>query len=143
MNKLFILTFALIISSHAFASRDSIAFFYTPKKVNVLINERGTNSRLHDFMNFFNASNELVLLSKSGDIKLGCAREVDKVACTFTFLPSVNVALDNRELHVAASMTEFGMESNDSFEMSFRSSMKDNMTLSVAGGELVIYASKK
>ncbi len=143
MNKLIFLASSLIISTQTFASRDSIAFFYTPKKVSVLINERGTNSRLHDFMDFFNADNDMVLTSKKGDIKLGCARDIDKVSCTFTFLPSENVALDNRELHVLTTLNDFGVESDDSFEMRFRSSMKDNITLTVTDGELVISASKK
>ena len=143
MNKLLILLSALTISFHTLASRDSVAFFYTAKKVNVLINERGVSSRLHAFMDFFKADTELFLVSNKGDIKLGCAREVDKVACTFTFTPSEDVSLDNRELRVVTAISEFGIEGDDSFEMSFRSSMKDNITLTIENGELVIFASKK
>lgn len=143
MKKYLILVGLFLLSTSAIASRDSIAFFYTPAKVNILINERGMDSRLHDFMNHFNAGNELILESEKGDITLGCAREINKVACRFTFTPSNNVAIENKELAVLAKMSSFGIMSDDSFEMSFRGSMKDNMSFTIEHGVLKIFASKK
>lgn len=130
-------------SVSAMASRDSIAFFYTPAKVNILINERGVNSRLHDFMNYFKAGQELIFESENGDITLGCVRDINKVACRFTFIPSSNVAIENKELSVLADMTSFRVMTKDSFKMTFLGSMKDNMSFSIENGELRILASKK
>ena len=143
MSKIIVTILFAFISTASLAQRDSVAFFYTPKKINVLINEKGEVSRLHDFMNFFKVGNELILKSEDKDIKLECAREFDRATCTFTFYPSSNVQTDNRELHVEKELTNFGVVTSDAFEMSFRGSMKDNIHLVIDNGILLISASKK
>ena len=143
MSKIIVTILFAFISTASLAQRDSVAFFYTPKKINVLINERGEVSRLHHFMNFFKAGNELILRSEDKDIKLECAREFDRATCTFTFYPSLDVQTVNRELHVEKALSNFGVETVDAFEMSFRGSMKDNIHLSIVNGFLTISASKK
>lgn len=143
MSKLLVTAFLALFSTVSLAQRDSVAFFYTPKKINVLINERGQVSRLQNFMNFFNADNVLILKSQDQDIKLECAREIDRATCTFTFYPSVNVQTVNRELHVLKDLSNFGLQTSESFAMSFKGSMKDNIHLVIENGVLNITASKK
>lgn len=143
MHKYILLPFMLVTSSLAWANFDSIAFFYSPNKVNVLINERGTSSRLHDFMNLFTDAHELVLISENNDMKIGCARSVEKVACTFTFYPSHYVRIEDKELAAAVPLMFLSPVVLDGFEMSFRSSMKDNLQLQIRDGVVVISGSKK
>ena len=143
MSKLLVTAFIALFSTVSLAQRDSVAFFYTPQKINVLINERGEVSRLQSFMSFFNAGNELILRSQDKDIKLECARMIDRATCTFTFYPSVNVQTVNRELHVMKDLANFGLDINESFEMKFLGSMKDNIHLVIENGVLNITASKK
>lgn len=143
MTKFFIILALALYSLTTLAQRDSVAFFYNHKKINVLINERGMNSRLHDFMNQFGAEGDLLLTSSDQDINLGCAREIDRVSCTFTFFPSSDVHFVDRELQVHKSLKTFGLAQENYFEMSFRSSMKDNIHLIIEDGILKITASKK
>lgn len=143
MKKFIFILILSLYSLTTLAQRDSVAFFYTPKKVNVLINERGVDSRLHAFMDYFRVDTELLLTSVDQDIQLGCAREVDRVSCTFTFHPSTDVQIANRELLVQKDLRALEVETSGSFEMSFRSSMKDNIHLTIIDGVLRISASKK
>lgn len=141
--KLVPLFLGLLFSFSAFAQRDSVAFFYRPHKIDVLLNERGEVSRLQNFMNYFEAGHELSLLSEDHDIKIQCARLVDKATCTLTFYPSTDVLTVNRELQVTKRLSSFGLERNDEFEMHFQGSMKDNFHLVINDGVLTISASKK
>lgn len=143
MYKYLTLTLMILASSFAWANQDSIAFFYSPNKVNVLINEKGTSSRLHDFMNLFTDAHELLLVSENKDMKIGCARSVEKVACTFTFYPSHYVRIDDRQLAAAVPLLFLSPSVLDNFEMNFRSSMKDNLQLHIRDGVVVISGSKK
>lgn len=132
-----------LFSFSTFAQRDSVAFFYTPQKINVLLNERGEVSRLQSFMNYFEVGHELILHSQDGDIKFECARMIDKATCTFTFYPSKDVQTVNRELRVLKDLANFNVTRTDSFEMHFQGSMKDNFHLLINDGVLTISASKK
>jgi hypothetical protein len=143
MHRPLLLISMVLISTLSWAHQDSIAFFYSPNKVNVLINERGTFSRLHDFMNLFTDTHELLLVSENNDMKIGCARSVEKVACTFTFYPSHYVRIEDSLLAAAVPLTFFTPSVLDNFEMSFRSSMKDNLQLQIRNGVVVISGSKK
>ena len=132
-----------LMASPVFASRDSIAFFYKPEKVGILINERGTSGRIHDFMDHLGASEDLYLLSKDETIMLGCKRIENAATCTFRFLPGADVLTENKELHVKTSLSNFNLEEIAYFEMKFLSSMKDNIHLEIKDGFLNIDASKK
>lgn len=143
MFKLTLTLMLSLFSAVSYAQLDSVAFFYTPQKINVLINERGEVSRLQNFMNFFNAGHELFLVSKDNDIKFACARDYDKATCTLTFYPSQDVQTQNRELRLVKSLENFDLDIQDSFTMSFRGSMKDNFHLVIENGVMTIFASKK
>lgn len=143
MKKLLLISLLMLISLPVFASRDSIAFFYKTEKVGILLNERGTNGRIQNFMDFLGAQENMLLLSKNGDVKLGCARNEENASCTFTFLPSANVETQNKELNVKISLNQFDLEVTEDFEMSFLGSMKDKLDLKVIDNELIIYAAKK
>lgn len=143
MMNLIPLLLGLIFSVSAFAQRDSVAFFYRPHKIDVLLNERGEVSRLQNFMNYFKAGHELNLLSEDQDIKIQCARIIDKATCTLTFYPSTDVFTVNRELQATKKLSNFGMERKDEFEMHFQGSMKDNFHLVINDGVMTISASKK
>lgn len=143
MHRPLLLISMVLISTLSWAHQDSIAFFYSPNKVNVLINERGTFSRLHDFMNLFTDTHELLLVSENNDMKIGCARSVEKVACTFTFYPSHNVRIEDRHLAVTVPLMFLTSMVIDDFEMNFRSSMKDSLQLQIKNGVVVTSGSKK
>ncbi len=143
MCKYLTLALMILASSLVSAGQDSIAFFYSPTKVNVLINERGATSRLHDFMNLFTDTHELVLVSENNDIKIGCERSLEKVACTFTFYPSHYVRIEDKQLVAAVPLMFLSSTVVDNFEMNFRSSMKDNLKFQIRDGVVVISGSKK
>lgn len=138
----FVLSF-LLFSTSVLANRDSVAFFYTTKKVNVLLNEKKVNSRISQFMDAVGAHDAVLLVSKDGDVRLGCAREEDRGTCTFTFYPSSTVLIENKELKVEKEVGDFNLPANLEFEMRFKGSMKDELNLSISNGRILIFAAKK
>lgn len=134
------LSLLLSLSTSALAARDSVAYFYSPQKVNVLLNERGINSRIQQFMNVLGGENELMIVT--GDMKLGCARKEDRATCTFTFYPSPTIKFINKELFVEKSLVSLELDERLEFEMSFQGSMKDQLNLRLSEGQLFIFASK-
>lgn len=137
-----ILCLGLIISTQALAARDSVAYFYSAKKVNVLLNERGFNSRIHQFLQALGEESGTLLVSADNDIRLGCAAEEDRATCTFTFYPSDAVKFEDKKLFVEKDLGSFGIDPYIEFEMSFRGSMKDQIQLRLSNGMLTIFASK-
>lgn len=141
--KNLLLLASIFISSQAMAARDSVAFFYSAKKVNILLNERASAGRIQQFMDLFKAEDSLFLINADQDVKLGCARELDRATCTFTFYPGNNVEFETKEIFFKQDLAEFGVVVSEDFEMSFESSMKDKMKLSVEDNVLYITGSKK
>lgn len=140
MLKFVVLLF--LVSTPVLGARDSVAYFYSAKKVNVLINERGFNSRIQQFMDALNEKSSMLLVSEDHDIRLGCAREEDRATCTFTFYPSSSVSLVDKKLYVHKQLLSFGITEDVEFEMIFQSSMKDQIQLRLSDGQLIIFASK-
>ena len=134
---------SLLFSTSVLANLDSVAFFYTTKKVNVLLNEKNINSRISQFMDAVGAHDSVLLVSKDGDVRLGCAREDDRGTCTFTFYPSESVLIENKELKVNKELGDFNLPADLEFEMSFKGSMKDQLNLSISNGRILIFAAKK
>ena len=133
----------LLLSTQALANRDSVAFFYTSKKVNVLLNEKKVNSRISQFMDVVGAHDNMLLVSQDGDVRLGCAREDDRGTCTFTFYPSPTVLIANKELRVDKELADFHLPDDLEFSMNFKGSMKDELNLSISNGRILIFATKK
>ena len=140
MFKFLILAFFL--STSAIAARDSIAYFYSAKKVNILINERGYNSRIQEFMDVLGIEEAMLLVSDELDVKLGCAVSDNRSTCTFTFYPSNDVKFIDKKLYVEKNLLSLGVDPALEFEMAFQGSMKDHMTLRLSEGRLTIFASK-
>jgi len=140
MFKIFCL--GLLISTQVVAARDSVAFFYSAKKVNVLLNERGFNTRIHQFLEAIGADQGVHLVSEDNDIRLGCATEDNRATCTFTFYPSSSVKIVDKKLFVNKDVSSLGIEPYTEFEMSFQGSMKDQIQLRISNGVLTIFASK-
>lgn len=134
---------ALLFSSSVFANRDSVAFFYTAKKVNILINERIIDSRISQFMDVVGSENSMLLVSEQGDVRLGCARVEERSTCTFTFYPSEDVVIANKELWVEKDLEDFNLPANLEFAMSFKGSMKDQLDLRISNGRIFIFGTKK
>lgn len=132
----------LLFSTTALAARDSVAYFYSSTKANILINERGYQSRLQQLMDVVGAGDSMLLISKDQDIKLGCARSDERTTCTFTFYPSSSVKFQNKKMYVETELTKLGLDESLEFEMSFEGSMKDQVHLRFSQGKLFIFASK-
>lgn len=141
-NFIVALTVSLLISNIAVASHDSVAFFYTAKKVGVQINERGSNGRIQQLMNHLDVSNELYLLSEDETIMLGCARTFEAASCSFRFLPGKDVVIENRSLTLATDLENLGLGELEDFSISFASSMKDRLNLEIKNGKIFITGSK-
>lgn len=135
---------AMMSVASAFASRDSVAFFYSPKKVSVLINERSLVGRLDGFMRHLGQSNSLRAISQDGSMDLGCARGDIGISCTFTFIPGQDIRIQNRSLAVLTHISALNLANNGAFQMSFASSMKDLFYFEMnENGEILMEGSKK
>ncbi|WP_408096172.1 hypothetical protein ACJVC5_14125 [Peredibacter sp. HCB2-198] len=134
---------ALVFAVSAIAANDSVAFFYKPEKVGVLINERSQTGRLSNFLNHFGNSDVLNTTSTDQKINISCARGQIGIACTFTFLPAQNIQIRDRALSVVTNVAALGLPNAGAFEMSFASSMKDKFNFAVSDkGEIRMTGSK-
>lgn len=134
---------ALVFAVSAFASSDSVAFFYNPEKVVVLINERSQTGRLNNFMNHFGNNDVLNATSADQKINISCARGQLGIACTFKFFPSEFVQIRDRSLNVVTNVAVLGLPGTGAFEMSFASSMKDKFSFNVEdNGQIHMTGSK-
>lgn len=140
MFKLLLL--GIFVSTSTLAARDSIAYFYTDKKVNILLNERGYNSRISGLMEAVGHVEAMLLVSDELDMKLGCAVADIRSTCTFTFFPSKDVQFVDKKLLVKKELASLGIDPSVEFEMTFQGSMKDHLTLRLTNGFLTIFASK-
>lgn len=133
-----LLTAAVMATKSANAATDSVGVFHRAEKVVVLINERGSHSRLQDFMNHLEAGERIVWQSADESIRIQCARNMTDASCTFLFLPSSDVQIGEKEVRAtvpSAQQIDFGM--------SFESSQGDRFELHSNGESYIIWASKK
>lgn len=129
ISTLLLLAFCSSLTATAREGRDSVAFFYRPEKVVVLINERSSSGRLIQFMEQFTFESKLVGASNDGTITFSCSRNSIEAGCRFRFLPSANVAINNRRLKTSIASEELGLSPAGTFKMNFASSMKDRFQL--------------
>lgn len=136
----FVIPLVLLFSIQTQAARDSVGVFYSPEKVNILINERGMNQRLHQFMDAMGWVDNHYWENETGTLKIHCAREDAKGVCVFTLKPSdvVNFKGKSAEAHFAEPSF-----SASPYEMTFESSMQDKFFIKVEGSEVYIWAGKK
>ena len=134
---------ALVFAVSAIAANDSVAFFYNPEKVVVLINERSHVGHLNNLLNHFGNSDVLSTSSADQKINITCARGQLGIGCTLTFFPAQNIQIRNRALNVVTNVAALGLPNAGAFEMSFTSSMKDRFNLAVShDGEIRMNGSK-
>ena len=60
--------------STSLAARDSVAVFYKPEKTGVLLNERGSNGRIQQFMNTLGIEENIYWLNEDESINIRWSR---------------------------------------------------------------------
>lgn len=139
MKKL-IFAISLLCANLVHAAADSVAVFHRPEKVVVLINENGANSRLQQFMNALSADHRVFWLSRDESVKFDCARNTQKVSCTFRFTPSRNVIIEGKRVLAETDAADL---SKMPFEMSFESSQEDRFQLRMTSEGIQFWAAKR
>lgn len=124
--------FSLIFSLASFAASDSVAVFHRPEKVVVLLNEYGSEGRLHSMMNAWGAEEELFWQAEG--FYVNCARAKAGVTCTLRILPTGPARIDAKE-----SFWEGNGPSAD-FALFFESSRGHELEFSSQGGRLSFHA---
>lgn len=130
-------------SVSAIASADSVGVFHRPEKVVVLINERGVDGRLHQFMNQMGAGSQLQVLSLDESLKIECGRQTDAVSCTFRFFPSEAIEIGQRFVKAEFAASDLTQALPTAFEMTFESSREDLFVLKSDGASLSLFAKKR
>lgn len=134
----------LTLMSSAFATNDSVAFFYQPNEVGVLINDRTQTGRLDAFMRHFGAEDYLQGSTQSETIRFECGRGYFGISCVFKFYPAANVQIKDRSMLAQTSAQDMNLPANGAFEMSFASSMKDRFNFAIStDGVIRMEGSKK
>lgn len=136
----FFILASIMWSSNSSAASDSVAVFFTSAKTSVLINERGSNSRLHDFMNALNWGNKNQWESEDKQARFVCGRNDEAASCTFTVFPSPAIRFGNRQVLAALA---FDTPVQSQYEMFFESSNGDSFFLKIKDQTLFIEAKKK
>lgn len=135
---------SLMLMSSAFANNDSVAFFYQPNEVGVLINERTQTGRLDAFMKHFGAADYLKGSTQNETIRFECGRGYYGLSCVFKFYPSANVQIKDRSMQAETSAQALNLPANGAFAMSFASSMKDKFNFAISSdGVIRMDGSKK
>lgn len=134
--------FAIVIgaiSSKAFAW-DSVAVFYKPEKVLVLVNESGREGRLKSLMKLFGPENEILKVSEDQSFKMDCGKNATAASCTFRFLRAGDVRLFKRGAEGHAKMSGLISEEKDYFV--FENSNGDRFWIRVKNDHITFRASK-
>jgi hypothetical protein len=143
MKSIFAICLFLILPfSISNAAQDSVAVFHRAEKVVVLINEQN-QGRLQAFMDHVGDDTDTLIETPDQSIRLNCGRKYDAASCTFSFLPSTFVKIEDKSLQARATLSELSLPELEHFEMSFESSREDKMTLRIQDGVLEIIASKR
>lgn len=142
--KTIILLTTLLLSQLALASQDSVAVFYRPEKVIVLINERiQAGVRLQEFMNHFGATDSFMASNDDESIVITCGQSSTSSSCKFIFTPAQDVVIKDRTVTVKTSLRNFNLNNNGEFKMEFASSMNDKFFFTVsADGDITMTGSK-
>lgn len=140
-----VLSFMVIFQASlwAQAASDSVAFFFTPQKAVVLINESSGAPRLQAFMSALQAEARLEAQSQDASVRVTCNRTADQASCTFGFAPGAFTQFGNKTLDASLALKDLNLPEAGDFEMTFESSREDRFTLKIEGGQLVLKASKR
>ena len=137
-----VLLFLILPFSISNAAQDSVAVFHRAEKVVVLINEQN-QGRLQAFMDHVGDDTDTLIETPDQSMRLNCGRKYDAASCTFRFLPSAFVKIEEKTLHAHATLAELSLPELEHFEMTFESSREDKMTLRIQHGVLEVVASKR
>lgn len=140
--RLFVFTAILLSLSTSFAAQDSVAVFYRPEKVIVLLNEKQGAPRLQKFMDAIGAEGSFVYESTDKALRINCARNDFESTCTFRILSESNmgkIGVKRAEAFVPA--TDIHVQSD--YEMTFESSMGDRFHLKLNSKGLWYLGNKK
>ena len=124
------------------AKWDSVGVFLRTDKVVVLINERGSQSRLQQFMNLVKAQNDFDYLSEDQGLKISCGRSETASTCTFRLLPSSEILIGPRSVETAFECGKLHLNPDDQFHMEFKNSNGDQFALEVTNGRVHLLATK-
>lgn len=141
--KILSLLLMILLPFHSMAASDSVAVFYRPEKVVVVVNERGEAARLQSFMNFVDAGLSLQKETSDGSIKISCKRTIEISSCTFSFIPGEIVIIGERFASAQLLLSDLGLESAEDFSLLFESSMGDQFTLNALSGKTIQFFAKK
>lgn len=141
----FILLLAALLVNTAFAQRDSVAFFYRPERVVVLIQERiEAGSRLSNFIDHVSNGTIYTSTSEDNSIRISCGKGTLGSECRFTFTPGEVVEIKDRALVVNTTSKNLGFPNTGAFKMSFQGSMKDRFIIEIfEDGTVHMEGSKK
>jgi hypothetical protein len=134
--------FSLLFAPLSFSASDSVAVFHRPEKVAILVNERGHNGRIQQFMNAWGAKDELFWQSSDESFRLNCGRSETGATCNFRLLPSPSVEIRAKESLGKAQWTGEGAVPAD-VHFSFESSRENYFEFTSHIGELTIFTRKR
>ncbi|MGZ3711167.1 MAG: hypothetical protein ACXVBE_05395 [Bdellovibrionota bacterium] len=137
---LYLLT--LLLSTSAPAASDSVAVFHRPEKVAILVNERGRNGRIQQFMNAWGVQDEIFWQSADESFRINCGRTETGATCNFRLLPSAQVEIKQKESTGHAQWKGTGPTPAD-VHFTFESSRENFFEFTSKGGELTIYTRKR
>jgi hypothetical protein len=131
--------FAFLLSP-AFAGNDSVAVFIRPEKSVILINERGTNSRLQNLFSALDAGTDLLWENDDQSIRLNCGRNQTAATCTIRLLPSASVSIEAKKVTALAELR--GVHAWKETELTWESSRSNVFTLKILDGRIGLFGRK-
>lgn len=138
---LFLVSILLSSSSPAW---DSVAVFHRPKKVIVLINEKGRTSRLQQLMDLIGTGTEAYVRNSSESVRFVCKRNAQAASCTFRFLPDEENIIEPKKVQTTRSLEEMGLTGlNGRFAIEFLNSNGDFFMLKIEDSKVWLSGSKR
>ena len=122
--------------ARALAHWDSVAVFLRPTKVIVLINERGSQARLQNFMSLLQAQTDFEYLSDDSSLKISCGRNETAATCTFRFLPGPLNQISSKSIETTIGSDKLNLPADQNFQMLFNNSNGDRFSLEIANGKI-------
>ena len=133
-----------LMSFSAFAQQDSVAVFYRPERVVILINERfEQGNRLNDFLDQIGAGESFDVITTDKTINISCYRGTMGSSCTFKFMPGNGIVIQDRSVTVKTTLNTLKLTDVPPFKMHFRGSMNDKFDLVITeDGGVQIFGAK-
>lgn len=140
----YVLFLLALCSFQVFAQQDSVAVFYRPERVVILINERfEQGNRLNDFLDHIRAGESYDFITTDKTINISCYRGTKGSSCTFKFIPGKDILIENRSVKVSTDLATLNLENTLPYNLHFRGSMNDKFDLKILeDGKVEIFAAK-